>query len=901
MADNIEDSNKFSKILSNSDKKYRIAGMFKDWFLDYASYVILDRAVPHLEDGLKPVQRRILHSLKLMDDGRYNKVANIIGHTMQFHPHGDASIGNALVQLGQKELLIDTQGNWGNILTGDSAAAPRYIEARLTKFALEVVFNDKTTEWIPSYDGRNREPVSLPVKFPLLLAQGAEGIGVGLAVKILPHNFNELIDAAIDYLHARPFVLYPDFVTGGLMDCSRYANGLRGGRVRVRARIVKLDKKTLAVTEIPFGTNTASIIASIIAANDTGKIKIRKVDDNTARNAEILVHLAADVSPDKTIDALYAFTKCEISIATDSCVIYNRHPVTMPVEDLLRHSVDRTKELLKRELEIKLGELEEDWHYSSLEKIFFEERIYRRLENDSARNWKEQLAEVLEALSAYQDRLRRPVTADDVSRLVEKPVRKISKFDIKKATEHIRDIEAQREETENNLLHLIDYTIAYYSSLKKKYGADRQRRTEICNFENIKATTVVQANAKLYVNYAEGFIGTDLKKDENARYLCDCSDIDEVIVFLRSGKYMVIKVSNKAFVGKDIIHADVFRRDDARTIYNVVYRNGKSGYYYVKRFAVVSILRDKEYDLTQGEPDSRVCWFTANPNGEAESIKIFLKLHTKLRKLFMEYSFTQLAIRGRSTRGNLLTKHPVQRIALKEKGVATLGGQKIWYDADIQRLNTDARGQYTGSFLEGEHILVINNDGTFYTTNFDLSNRYQGEVLRLEKLDLQKVYTILYFDGESQYFYVKRCCFEVSDNQAQSFISPAPGSYFIALTDRPNAEFSIVFGGKNRNRPEETVDAADFIGRKSFRAKGKRVSNFEVEKVCFTEVPDLQAPEDLDADTPFVPDFGYGEETREAAGEKESVPDREAARENREAAKENKDADEVDAIQMTLL
>ncbi|MCL2726916.1 MAG: DNA gyrase/topoisomerase IV subunit A [Bacteroidales bacterium] len=825
---------KYDKLIREGEKRYKLTGMYKDWFLDYASYVILERAVPHINDGLKPVQRRLLHSMKRMDDGRYNKVANIIGHTMQFHPHGDASIGDALVQLGQKELLVDTQGNWGNPLTGDNAAAPRYIEARLSKFAIEVLFNPKTTEWVSSYDGRNQEPVNLPAKFPLLLAQGVEGIAVGLASKILPHNFNELIDASVAYLKGDDFVLYPDFPTGGLADCSRYNQGLRQGAVKVRARINKIDKKTLSITEVPFGKTTSSLIESILKANEKGKIKIRKVDDNTAKQAEILIHLASDISPDKTIDALYAFTDCEISISPNSCVIKENHPHFMSVHDILRHSAEHTKELLKKELEIRLDELNNDWHFSSLEKIFFEEKIYRELEKE-ARSWEAQLAAINDSLQTFRYRLRRDITTQDVDRLVEKPVRKISRFDLKKAEEHILSVEQEMEEVQNHLAHLNDYVIRHFLQLKRKYGTQFPRRTELCNFETIEAVKVVIANAKFYINRQEGFAGMELKRDENAEYVCDCSDLDDIIVFLKSGKYIISKISDKAFFGKDIIHAAIFKKNDERCTYNAIYRDGKGGDTMAKRFAVHGVTRDKEYDLTQGTPGSQVLWFTANPYGEAEVVKIFLKPRPKLKKLILEYAFGELAVKGRASRGNTVTRNTVHKIQLKEKGVATLGGQSIWFDADIQRLNTDERGAYLGDFLQGERIIAIFKNGTFYTTNFDLSNRYQGELLHIQKLDTQKVFAAAYFDAELSAFYVKRFRFEPSDNQSQSYISEQEGSYLVAISQDLYPQVEITFGGKHTKRAPENVDVEEFIGAKSFRAKGKRLTNFEVGSVAFIE------------------------------------------------------------------
>jgi len=835
------ESSKYDKLIDAGDKRYKLTGMYKEWFLDYASYVILERAVPHINDGLKPVQRRILHSMKRMDDGRYNKVANIIGHTMQFHPHGDASIGDALVQLGQKDLLVDCQGNWGNIITGDSAAAPRYIEARLSKFANEILFNPKTTNWTKSYDGRNQEPVNLPAKFPLLLAMGVEGIAVGLASKILPHNFNELIDASIAYLKGEDFVIYPDFPTGGLADCNKYSQGLRGSAVKVRAKISKQDKKTLVITEIPFGMTTSKLIESIIKANDRGKIKIRKVDDNTSAGAEIVIHLHNDISPDKTIDALYAFTDCEISISPNSCVIMDNHPYFMGVDEILRHNTDNTRALLKLELEIRLGELEDSWHYTSLEKIFFEERIYRLLEKD-ATTWDAQLDAIEAELKKYESRLKRTVLREDVLRLVEKPVRKISVFDVKQLEDSLKKIEEEMEEIRNNLDSLTQYTIKYYTQLKKKYGALYPRKTELANFETIQATKVVVANAKLYVNRQEGFVGMDLKRDENAEYVGECSDIDDIIVFLRSGKYIITKVSEKQFVGKDIIHVGVFARNDERTIYNVVYRNGKIGEMYVKRFFVTGITRDKEYDLTQGKEGSQIVWFTANPNGETDLLKVFLKPRPKLKKLIIEFDFANLAIKGRSSMGNILTKNPVHKIQLKSKGVSDFGGQSIWFDHDINRLNTDARGTLLGEFQPGDHILVIFKSGEFYTTNFDLSNRYQGDILAVEKLNIKKVYSAIYFDGELNCFYLKRFAFEPNDNTAQLFISETTGSYLLAISTDRYPRLEIIFAGRHEKRAAEYVDVDEFIAQKSYRAKGKRLTTFETGTIKFTEPLDKADP-----------------------------------------------------------
>ena len=838
------ENSKYDKLINEGDKKYKLTGMYKDWFLDYASYVILERAVPHINDGLKPVQRRILHSMKRMDDGRYNKVANIIGHTMQFHPHGDASIGDALVQLGQKDLLVDCQGNWGNTLTGDSAAAPRYIEARLSKFANDVVFNPKTTDWMPSYDGRNQEPVNLPVKFPLLLAQGVEGIAVGLASKILPHNLNELIDACIAYLNNNEFTLLPDFPTGGHADCSKYNQGLRGGVVKVRAKITKIDKRTLAITEIPFGQTTGKLIESILKANDKGKIKIRKVDDNTSSGAEIVVHLHNEVSPDKTIDALYAFTDCEVSISPNSCVIRESHPCFLGVDEILRHNAEYTKNLLKRELEIRLAELEDSWHYTSLERIFFEEKIYKELEKKTD-SWKDQLDNIESELLKYQQRLRKPIIREDVLKLVEKPVRKISMFDMKALEDAIKKMEDEMTEVKFNLEHLNNYTIKYFQQIKKKYGERFPRKTIITSFETIEATKVVAVNAKLYANKEEGFVGMDLRRDENAEFVCECSDIDDVIVFLSNGKYLVTKIQDKAFVGKGIIHVGVFKKNDERTIYNAVYRHGKSGEYFVKRFAVTSMTRDKEYDLTQGKDGSQVLWFTENPNGEAEVLKVFLKPRPKLKKLIFEYDFSTLAIKNRGSRGNVFSKNPVHKIQLKSKGVSQFGGQSIWFDTDINRLNTDSRGKFLGEYLQGDHILAICKNGEYYTTNFDLSNRYQGDLMLVEKLDTQKIYTVIYFDAEQSCFYVKRFPFEPNDNIVSSFISDAPGSYMLELSNDKYPQVEIKFGGKHSKRGNEIIDVENFIAGKSIRAKGKRLTTYEVDSIRFIEPlqKDFEEPE----------------------------------------------------------
>jgi len=821
---------RIEKLTGELARKTHLTGMYKDWVLDYASYVILERAVPHLDDGLKPVQRRILHAMKRLDDGRYNKVANIIGYTMQYHPHGDASIGDALVQLGQKDLLIDTQGNWGNILTGDSAAAPRYIEARLSKFAHDVAFNPKTTEWMLSYDGRNQEPVTLPMKFPLLLAQGVEGIAVGLASKILPHNFIELIDASISYLKGHDFELYPDFPTGGLVDCSRYNDGVRGGAVKVRARIQKLDKKTLAITELPYGKTTASLIESIVKANDKGKIKIRKIDDNTAENVEILIHLTPDVLPDKTIDALYAFTDCEVSISTNSCVIYQDKPRFMGVKDILRASVDHTKYLLTWELKIRLGELEEDWHFSSLEKIFFEKRIYRELEKDTD-TWEMVIDAIERGFDPYRRLFRREITRDDVLKLTEKPVRKISKFDIKKADEHILAVESEMEEVKNHLANIVPYTINYYQQIKKKHGKGRERRTEIRSFDTIVAAKVVVANQKLYVNREEGFFGTGLKKDE---YVCDCSDIDDIIVFLRSGKYYVQKVQEKAFAGKDIIHIAVFKKNDQRTIYNVVYRDGRNGDIMMKRCAITGVTRDKEYDITKGTEGSQVLYMSANPNGEAELLKVFLKPRPRLRNLILELDFSQLAIKGRSSMGNIFTRYAIHKIQIKEKGVSTLGGHRIWFDEEVLRLNSEGKGKYLGEFLEGEKILIATRDGVYFLAGLDLSLRFDSAPVVIEKFTPDKVFSVVYFDGEQKFFYLKRFAFEAIE-KPQSFIAEEEGSYFVAISDDDFPCLEVRFGGKHSKRDPEQIDVYEFIGVKGYKAKGKRITTLDTKSLKFVE------------------------------------------------------------------
>jgi topoisomerase-4 subunit A len=802
-----------------------LSGMYKDWFLDYASYVILERAVPHLDDGLKPVQRRILHSMRRMDDGRYNKVANIIGHTMQFHPHGDASIGDALVQLGQKDLLVDTQGNWGNLLTGDDAAAPRYIEARLSRFALEVVFNPKTTEWKLSYDGRNKEPVTLPVKFPLLLAMGVEGIAVGLASKILPHNFNEIIDASIDYLQGREFVLYPDFPTGGYIDVSKYNDGQRGGVVKVRAKIEKVDKKELIITEIPFGKTTSTLIESVIKANEKGKIKIRKIDDNTSANVEIVVSLLPGVSPDKTLDALYAFTDCEYSISPNTCVITGDKPSFMGVSDILRHSTDNTVRLLKTELEIQLNELQEEWHLSSLERIFIEERIYRDIEE--CETWESVIKAIDDGLKPFKNRLLREVAREDIIQLTEIKIKRISKYDSKKADEHIKGIESTIEEVKNHLGNIVAFAINYFRQIKKKYGKGRERKTEIRNFDTILATKVVANNAKLYINYKEGFIGTGLKKDE---FICDCSDIDDIIVIRKDGGYLITKVADKVFVGNDIIYAQVFLKNDERTIYNVVYQDGRDGPLYVKRCAITGLARGKEYNLTKGTAGSKIVYFSANPNGEAEVIKVHHKPKARLKKLVFEFDFGQLTIKGKSSLGNILTRNPIHKITLKEKGLSTLGGRKIWFDDAVFRLNVDGRGLFLGEFSGDDKILVMTKNGYYRITGFDLSGHFEDNILIIEKYHPGKVYSVVYWDNEQKYYYVKRFTLEESE-KPQCFINEDQESKLVSITEVEYPRFEIHFGGKHKTRDNEIIEVAEFIGVKSFKAKGKRLTSFVVENI----------------------------------------------------------------------
>ncbi|MCF0173173.1 MAG: DNA gyrase/topoisomerase IV subunit A, partial [Bacteroidales bacterium] len=850
---------KFERVITAGENKYKLPGMFKDWFLDYASYVMLDRAVPYIEDGFKPVQRRILHTLKLNEDGRYHKVAGIVGDTMKFHPHGDASIYDALVSIQQKDLLIDGQGNWGNILTGDKAAAMRYIEAKLSPFALDVVYNPKITQWEHTYDRANLEPVCFPVKFPLLLAQGTKGIGVGLKIEILPHNFNELIDASIAVLQGKEVTLYPDFQTGGIADCSKYNGGMRGGKIKVRSTITKRDKRTLVIEDIPYGETTGSVIASIIAANDQGKIKIKKVDDFTAEKVEIVIQLAPDISPDKTIDALYVCTKCSASISPSAVVIKDGRPEFMSVEEILKYSAFHTRDLFEQELKVVLDELHDSWHRLSLEKIFFEMKVYRTLEND-ARTWEDQIADVTAEMKKYQHLVKREITEDDILRLVEKPVRKISKFDIKAAEEKLRGIEAEIEQVNYNLEHLIEYTIAHFKTLKKKYGAKYPRHTRLEEFESIQAQKVVVANAKLYADKAEGFVGTDPKKLDNPEFICDCSDIDDIIAFMKNGDYIVTNVKDKTFIGKDIIHVAVFKKGDNRTIYNAIYRDGKAGAYFAKRFAIKGITRNKMYNLTQGTEGSRVEWFTANGNGEAESIKIYYRNRPKIKKLQDVYDFATLAVKGRDSRGNLLSRNPILKIQLKSHGVSTIGGKQIWFDEDIQRLNDAGRGLYLGEFQSGDQILVVLRNGNFYTTSFDLSNRYQGDILRIEKLDETLTFSVAYYDKGVKYHYLKRFSFVPSENVEQCFISETPGSKLLDICCDTYPQLQVTFKGKQDSRPDEIIDVAEFIGKKGFKAKGKRISQYEVAKAVFIEplpepefvVEDEPETEPVEEDTPEI-------------------------------------------------
>ena len=839
---------KFTSLMNEKGGKLKMTGMYKEWFLDYASYVILERAVPHLEDGLKPVQRRILHSMRKLDDGRYNKVANVAGQTMSYHPHGDASIIDALVQLGQKNILIDCQGNWGNIFTGDRAAAGRYIEARLTKFALDVVFNPKTTEWMLSYDGRNQEPVTLPVKFPLLLAQGVEGIAVGLASKILPHNFIEIIDACIATLKGKEFELYPDFLTGGIVDCSKYNDGLRGGSVKVRAKISKIDKGTLAITEIPYGTTTESIKDSIIKANDKGKIKIKKVDDNTAQNVDIIISVSNDESSDKTIDALYAFTDCEVSISPNACVIFDNKPLFIGVAEILRLSVANTKELLKRELEIKLAELNESWHTISLEKIFIEERIYHNIEECTT--WESVLETIDTSLEPFKKLLKRVVTQEDIIKLTEIKIKRISKFDSFKADEYIKGLEESMLEVQSNLDSLVKYAIAYYERIKKQYSKGRERKSEIRGFDSIEATKVVVANAKLYVNKADGFfgIGTEMRKFD---YVCDCSDIDDIIVFNKSGQYRIMKVTEKAFFDGGIYYIGVFKRNDERTIYNVMYQDGKNGPLMIKRCAIKGVTRDKEYNITKGTSNSDILYMSVNPNGEAEVLKVYFKPRPRLKKLIVDLDFSQLIIKGRQSQGNLFARYGIHKFKIKEKGASTLSSQNIWYDDEVRKLNSDERGMLLGEFVGDDKIIVITSKSQYYITGYDLGHHFPENTMKVEKYDPQRIYSVTYYDAEQKYFYVKRFMAEMSDKMQQFLDLEVLGSRLIEITDDFAPLLEVQFGGANVARTNEIIDVEQFIGVKSHRAKGKRVTTLDVAKLEFIEPRARFAPtqnDDLDSD-----------------------------------------------------
>lgn len=845
---------------------HHLSGMYKNWFLDYASYVILERAVPQIEDGLKPVQRRILHSMKRMDDGRYNKVANIVGHTMQFHPHGDASIGDALVQLGQKNLLIDTQGNWGNILTGDRAAAPRYIEARLSKFAIETVFNPKTTEWQMSYDGRNKEPVTLPVKFPLLLAQGADGIAVGLSSKVLPHNFNEICDAAIHYLKGEEFHLYPDFPTGGAIDVSKYNDGQRGGVVRVRAKIDKLDNKTLVIREVPYTKTAATLQDSITKAIEKGKIKARRVIDMTARDVEIQVQLTPGTSSDKTIDALYAFTDCEINISPNCCVIEDNKPCFLTVSDVLRHSTDRTMGLLRKELLIRKGELQEQLFFSSLERIFIEERMYKERRFEQAANQDAVVKFLNEKFTPYKEQLLRDITRDDYLRLLEIKMQRILKYNKDKADQLMAKIKAEIKGIDHDLAHMTDVTIAWFQHLKETYGKDHPRRTEIRNFENIDSTKVVEANEKLYINRQDGFVGTGLKKDE---FVCNCSDLDDIIIFYRDGKYKVIRVADKIFVGKNILWVQVFKRNDKRTVYNVVYRDGRMGKYYIKRFNITGIIRDRDYDLTQGKPGSRVLYFTANPNGEAEIIKVTLDPDPTKKKqnIFMDKDFAEVPIKGRTAHGNLLSKQSIHRISLKSHGHSTLGGRKVWFDPDVNRINYEEHGRLLGEFYDDDSILVVLDNNEFYITDFDQNNHYEDNIRIIEKWKPNKVWTAVLFDADNNgYAYIKRFQMEAS-RKHQNFLGDNPDNQLLLLTDTVYPQVRVTFGGADEARAPMDIDVDSFIAVKGFKAKGKRIATWQVDKVEELEPlrqpdpePEDNNPEDNGPEENLDPDAGKSQQ-----------------------------------------
>ncbi len=867
----------------NQETITKVTGMYKDWFLDYASYVILERAVPAIEDGFKPVQRRIMHSMKDLDDGRYNKVANIVGHTMQYHPHGDASIADAMVQIGQKDLLIDTQGNWGNILTGDSAAASRYIEARLSKFALDVVYNPKITEWQASYDGRRKEPINLPVMFPLLLAQGGEGIAVGLSTKILPHNFIELIDASVKHLKGKRFTIYPDFPTAGIADISNYNDGLRGGKVRVRAKISQVDKNTLVITEIPFGTTTSSLIDSILKANDKGKIKIKRIEDNTAAEVEILIHLPPGLSPDKTIDALYAFTACETSISPLGCVIEDNKPLFVGVSEMLRRSTDNTVQLLKQELEIKLGEFEEQWHFASLERIFIENRIYRDIEEEET--WEGVIKAIDKGLQPHIKHLKRAITEEDIVRLTEIRIKRISKFDIDKAQQKIDALEDQIAEVKHHLANLIDYAIAYFERLKKDYGEGKERKTELRAFEDVDATKVVIRNTKLYVNREEGFIGTSLKRDE---YVCDCSDIDDIIVFTQEGKMMVTKVDSKTFVGKNIIHVAVFKKKDKRTIYNMIYRDGKKGPSYVKRFAVTSITRDREYDMTNGDKGSVVWYFSANPNGEAEVVTVLLRQVGSIKKLKWDLDFADILIKGRSSKGNLVTKYSIKRIELKEKGVSTLKPRKIWFDDTVQRLNVDERGELIGEFRGEDRLLVITQSGTVKTIIPELTTHFDSDMIVLEKWIPKKPISVIYYDGEKERYYVKRFLIE-QEGKEETFISSHPESQLeIVSTDwRPMAEVEFTKERGKDRKPNMEVNLEEFIAVKGINALGNQLTKEKINQINLLDPLPFEAPEEVHADELDVVD----EETVSVDLEVDSSDDKLEQPKNDSSTDNNDDSD----------
>lgn len=847
---------------SPAASRYQLKSMYKSWFLDYASYVILERAVPSIDDGLKPVQRRVLHSMKTLDDGRFNKVAGIVGDTMKYHPHGDASIKDALVQLGQKELLVETQGNWGNILTGDSAAAGRYIEARLSPFALQVLYNSKLTEWVPSYDGRNREPVVLPVKFPLLLAQGVEGIAVGLSSKILPHNFNEILDACVAYLRGEEFTLLPDFPTGGFIDVGRYNDGQRGGAVKVRAKIEKVDNKTLAITEIPFGTTTRTVTDSILKAMEKGKIKVRKVDDHTSEQARITVYLQPGASSDKTIDALYAFTDCEISIYPNCCVIRDKKPCFIGVSDFLRYSVDATRELLRRELLIQRGEVEEQLHFASLERIFIEERIYKDKEYEQAKSFEQATAHILSRLEPFKEQFIREITDADVQRLYEIKMGRILRFNKDKADELIASYKDKIADINNKLSDITAYAIGWYTELRQKYGEHYPRRTVIRGFDSIEAATVAEANRKLYINRAEGFIGTSLTKDE---FIAPCSDIDDIIIFYRDGKYKVVKVQEKMFVGKNIEHIGVYKKKDERTVYNVIYRDGKEGTYYMKRFAVTGVRRDQEYDLTQGTPGSKICYFTANSNGEAEVVRVTLKPKARLNKLQFDVDFSELLVKGKQSRGNIVTRNEVHRFSLRERGASTLGGRKVWFDADVNRLNYDGRGEFLGEFQGTDLVLVVLKSGEYYTTSFDATNHYDEPILRIERFRPNIVWTAVLNDADQGYPYIKRFKFEPSAKK-QRFVGESAASELLLLTDVAGARLRVEFGGADDFREPLEITAAEFIGLKSFKAKGKRLTTYTIGSLSELEPAELEEQEvedveaeDVDTTEPVEPELSDDE------------------------------------------